>query len=256
MSKLLVRAKERIKANAIPFRVPETGPCAERLADVTEAIYGCYALVWLDGPAAESIQRGAVYLADLLATEIADDPEVLGLSALLAFLHARRGAWLRDRRYVPLTEQATEDWDHALIAAADQRLKQAFGLGRPGRFQIEAAIQAVHAARARTGVTDWPALQALYAGLIHFASTLGAVVSQAAVIGEVQGPKAGLAALSELADPRIQRFQPFWATRAHLLAQSGDTAGAEDAYARAISLTLSAPVREFLSAARARLAQA
>jgi RNA polymerase sigma-70 factor (ECF subfamily) len=256
MSKQLVRAKDRIKANAIPFRVPDTDLRSARLPDVTEAIYGCYALVWLDGPDADSIQREAVYLADLLATELGDDPEVLGLSALLAFLHSRRAARLRDGRYVPLAEQSTELWDHDLIAAADTRLRQAFRLGRPGRFQIEAAIQSVHAARARSGRTDWHALLSLYEGLTTLAPTLGAHVGRAAVVGEVHGAKPGLAALDALADPRLDRFQPFWATRAHLLARSGAVVEARDAYTRAISLTVSASARRFLETARAGLGDA
>ena len=253
MSKQLVRAKERIKANAIPFRVPEPEIRAERLSDVMEAIYGCYSLCWLDGLEADGMQREAVYLADLLATEMKDDPEVLGLSALLAFLHSRRAARLRDGCYVPLAEQPTELWDHDLSAAADMRLRQAFQLGRPGRFQIEAAIQSVHAARARTGMTDWPALLKLYEGLIHFAPTLGAYVSQAAVVGKIRGAEAGLAALEKPADPRLEQFQPYWATRAYLLGQSGAVAEARDAYDRAISLAVSAGARGFLVSARAKL---
>lgn len=253
MSKQLVRAKERIKANAIPFRVPEAELRAERVPDVTEAIYGCYSLCWLDGPDAESMQHEAVYLADLLATEIGDDAEILGLSALLAFLHSRRSARLRDGCYVPLSEQSTELWDHDLIAAADMRLRQAFQLGLPGRFQIEAAIQAVHAARARTGTTDWLALLSLYEGLIHFAPTLGAYVGQASVVGEAHGAEAGLATLKKLADPRLDRFQPYWATRAHLLARSGAVLDARAAYDRAISLAVSAGARGFLVSARAKL---
>jgi RNA polymerase sigma-70 factor (ECF subfamily) len=255
MSKQLVRAKERIKANAIPFRVPKPMIRAERLSDVMEAIYGCYSLCWLDGPETDSMQREAVYLADLLATEMNDDPEVLGLSALLAFLHSRRAARLRDGRYVPLVEQLTELWDYDLIAAADMRLRQAFKHGRTGRYQIEAAIQSVHAARARTGTTDWSALLALYEGLIHFAPTMGAYVSQAAVVGGVHGAEAGLAALEKLADPRLEQFQPYWATRAHLLAGSGAIVEARDAYDRAISLAVSAGARGFLATARAKLDQ-
>ncbi|WP_425038589.1 RNA polymerase sigma factor [Primorskyibacter sp. S187A] len=253
--KQLVRAKERIKANAIPFRVPDPEIRAERLSDVMEAIYGCYALCWLDGQEADSMQREAVYLSDLLASEMNDDPEVLGLSALLAFLHSRRAARLRDGCFVPLAEQPTEIWDHELVAAADLRLRQAFQLARPGRFRMEVAIQSVHAARARTGTTDWPALLSLYEGLIHFAPTLGAYVSQAAVVGEINGPEAGLSALEKRADPRLERFQPYWATRAHLLAGSGAIVEARDAYDRAISLAVSAGAKGGLATARAKLDQ-
>jgi RNA polymerase sigma-70 factor (ECF subfamily) len=256
ISRSLVRAKARIKANAIPFSIPERHQRGERLMEVAEAVYGCYSLVWLEGPEAESIQREAVFLADLLATEITDDPEVLGLSALLALLHSRRAARIKNGRYIPLTEQSTELWDTRLIEAANDRLKCAFAMGRPGRFQIEAAIQSVHAARISTGKTDWTALRSLYQGLIHFAPTLGAYVGQAAVIAEIEGADAGLDALNRLDDPRLDSLQPYWATRGHLLARQGSRSAAQEAYTRAISLTVSAPVRRFLINARDSLLQA
>nr|WP_246413637.1 DUF6596 domain-containing protein [Rubricella aquisinus] len=253
LSKTLTRAKARIKANNIAFALPEPQDRPARLGEVIEAIYGCYALVWTQGPEADSIQREAVFLADLLATEMPDDPEVLGLSALLAFLHSRRDARQVAGHYVPLSEQDTARWDHGLIHAADARLKQAFALGAPGRFQIEAAIQAVHAARAQTGQTDWQALLALYTGLVHLAPTLGAEVGRAMVAGQVHGAQAGLAALDALSPAHVARFQPYWATRAHLLSEAGQPAAAEEAYRSAISLTHEAPARAFLMAARARL---
>ena len=249
-TKMLSRAKVRIRANAIPFSVPEDELRAERLPDVTEAIYGCYSLAWKDGSDQDTMQREAVYLADLLATQIPDDAEVLGLSALLAFLHARKDARLVDGTFVPLPEQDTQLWDHALIAAADTRLRQAFVQANPGRFQIEAAIQSVHAARARTGQTDWPALLRLYDGLAAMSPTLGVIVSRAAVAAEVHGPNTGLSALDQIDDERVTRFQPYWATRAHLLKIGGHWATAEEAYRRAIALTLSDSQRGFLQAAR------
>ena len=249
ITKLLGRAKARIKANAIPFAVPDADLRSARLPDVTEAIYGCYALAWHEGPAREMVQREAVFLADLLATQIGDDAEVLGLSALLAFLHARQGARLADGVFVPLSDQNTDLWDHTLIAAADARLKTAFRLGHPGRFQIEAAIQSVHAMRATSGRTDWGALLQLYDGLMALAPTLGAQASRAAVIGELHGAAAGLRELDNIAEARVSRFQPYWATRAYLLGQSGQCVEAEAAYRRAISLTHTAPVRDFLETA-------
>jgi RNA polymerase sigma-70 factor (ECF subfamily) len=253
ITKLLSRAKARIKANAIPFSVPDDDVRPDRLVDVTEAIYGCYALAWNEGPERETVQREAVFLADLLATQIRDDAEVLGLSALLALLHSRQDARVVDGIFVPLSEQNTDLWDHALIAAADARLKTAFQLGAPGRFQIEAAIQSVHAMRATTGRTDWTALLQLYDGLLAVAPTLGAQTSRVAVIGELHGATAGLQALDQMKEARVSRFQPYWATRAHLLKQSGQAVAAESAYRRAISLTHTGPVRDFLEVARSQL---
>lgn len=254
LSKLLSRAKARIKANAIPFEIPEGPALAERLSEVSEAIYGCYALVWTEAADARDMQREALYLADLLATQMPDIPEALGLSALLGFLHSRREARSRDGAYVPLDRQDTALWDHDLIAAARARLWQAFDLGQPGRFQIEAAIQSVHAARARSGQTNWAALYDLYQALIAMAPTLGAMVSQCAVIAQLRGPEAGLAMLNRLDDARVARFQPYWATRASLLEQAGRPSDAAAAYDRAISLTHNGQQRAFLDTGRRRVA--
>lgn len=118
----------------------------------------------------------------------------------------------------------------------------------PGRFQIEAAIQSVHCARAVTGATDWSALRALYAALVERAPTMGARVAFAAAVGRVDGAAAGLAVLDAIGDEHVQRFQPAWATRAHLLFESGDVLAAAEAYVRAISLTTDVAARRYLEA--------
>lgn len=253
LSKLLGRAKARIKVNAIPFRLPEGADLPARIDDVCEAIYGTYSLAWLDSEDARDMQREAVFLADLLCETLPDEPEILGLAALLEYLHARQGARLVEGCYVPLDQQHTGLWDHLQIARAEARLRRAATKSQIGRFQLEAAIQGVHAARARTGKTDWKALSALYAGLVRMAPTLGALVSQAAVAGRIEGPFAGMALLDRLSESEVRRFQPFWATRAHLLAQSGASDQARIAYARAIGLTQNAPQRRWLQDQLARL---
>jgi RNA polymerase sigma-70 factor (ECF subfamily) len=113
-------------------------------------------------------------------------------------------------------------------------LRRAHTLGAVGRFQLEAAIQSVHCARATSGVTNWDALLALYDALVRLAPTLGARVSRAAVLARISGPAVGLAALDELGEPA---FQPWWAVRGHLLAEAGLVDDAARAYAKAISLT-------------------
>ncbi|MBV9089256.1 MAG: RNA polymerase subunit sigma-70, partial [Mycobacteriaceae bacterium] len=122
---------------------------------------------------------------------------------------------------------------------------------RPGRYQLEAAIQSAHCARAHTGHTDWAALRRLHRGLLRMAPSLGAVVALAAVEAQIDGPRAGLAALEAIDDAAVTRFQPAWATRAHLLANAGRNAEAATAYRRAIDLTGDAGVLEYL---RRRLA--
>jgi RNA polymerase sigma-70 factor (ECF subfamily) len=122
-----------------------------------------------------------------------------------------------------------------------------------GRFQIEAAIQSVHCARATSGATDWYALRTLYVALLSLAPTLGARVAHAAVVGRAEGARAGLEALDAIEDTAVQRFQPAWATRAHLLAEAGRVEEAVRAYERAISLTTGAAERRYLELRRARL---
>jgi RNA polymerase sigma-70 factor (ECF subfamily) len=115
-----------------------------------------------------------------------------------------------------------------------------------GRFQIEAAIQSVHCARASCGATDWRALRTLHAALLSVAPTLGARVAYAATVGRVEGAEAGLEALDSTAEEAVQRFQPAWATRAHLLAEAGRSEEAARAYERAIALTTDAGARRYL----------
>ena len=155
---------------------------------------------------------------------------------------------------MPLDEQDPREWDAALIAEGEAWLRRATGRGHPGRFQLEAAIQAVHCARARTGRTDWPALLMLYRALVLVAPSLGAHVALAGVVGRVEGPGAGLAALEPLAGrPAVGTFQPYWATRAHLLAQAGRVDDALAAYEAADALTDDEAVRGYLRERVARL---
>ena len=201
----------------------------ERLPPVLEAVYGCSALTWREP--ADSLAGEAAYLAVTLAALLPDEPETWGLAALTTLLLARAGA--RTGAYVPLEDQDPDDWDAALIAEGEAYLRRATSPGPPGRFQLEAAIQAVHCDRRRTGRTDWAALRTLYSALLAVAPSLGARVALAAVIGRVEGPDAGLAALPEDAE----RFQPYWATRADLLARAGQMQAAAESAATAIRLS-------------------
>ncbi len=251
LAQQLVRAKTRIKANAIPFRIPEGDDLSERLSDVLEAVYGAYALSWTDSEDAREMQREAVFLAGLLAELLPDEPEVLGLAALLEFIQARAGARTSGGGWAPLDEQDVGQWDEELTTRAERRLARAGRLKQVGRYQLEAAIQSVHAARRRTGVTDWRALAALYAGLVKLFPTLGARVSQAAVIAKVAGPVQGLESLVAIDPEALQRFQPYWATRAHLLSRLGRRTEAAAAYERAIALTTNPGQRAWLEGKRA-----
>ena len=252
MAQRLVRAKRRIRDTRIPFAVPDRRAMAERLPPVLEAVYGCHAIAWREG--AGSLAGEAQYLAVTLAALLEREPEAWGLAALVTLSLARQPA-IRARAdrppFVPLDEQDPATWDAALIAEGEEYLRRVSEhAGPPGRFQLEAAIQAVHCDRRRSGAMDWRALRTLYLALDGIAPSLGARVALAAVTGRIDGPDAGLAALPpEPADG----FQPWWAARADLLDRAGRSGEAAEAYARAADLADDAAVRDHLLARRRRL---
>src|SRR4051812_27102637 len=250
MAQRLVRVKKRIRDAGIPFVLPERDDLAEPLPAVLEAVYGAYAIDWQlapQGAPIESLSAEALHLALVLTELLPDDPEVLGLAALMCLSEARRPARrTADGAFVPLAEQDTDLWDAALIARGEALLRRAHDHHRPGRFQYEAAIQSAHCARAGQGHVDMNALRKLHRALLRITPSLGAAVAAAAVDGELDGPAAGLRALAAIDGPSAARFQPYWTTRAHLLAEVGRGAEAAQAYRRAIELTADAGVAEHL----------
>ncbi|WP_243063415.1 RNA polymerase sigma factor [Humibacter sp. RRB41] len=256
MTGRLVRAKRKIRAAGIPFAVPDRRAMPARLPPVLEAVYGAYAIEWR--PIAGVIERGSLSaeslaLADLLAELLPQEPEVLGLDALLHLSAARQGAALDALgQFVPLDEQDPERWDAALIARGEDLLLRASRFGVVGRFQLEAAIQSAHDARAHGIDVDPVALRRLHEVLVGMRPTLGARVALAATIADADGASAGLAALDAIGDVGMERFQPAWATRAHLLSALGRRDEADASYDRAISLTTDPVLRAHLERRRSR----
>ncbi len=148
--------------------------------------------------------------------------------------------------YVPLSEQDTARWSRTMIEEAEALLRDAEQRGRIGRFQLEAAIQAVHARRAVTGATDWESIALLYEALARLAPTIGALVGRAAAIAEARGAAVGWAQLQAIPIDAVRSYQPYWALAAHLLKRLGRRAEAAAAYASAIGLCEDPAMRDFL----------
>ena len=255
MGQRLVRAKRKIRQAGILFALPQDDDLPPRLEAVLEAIYAAYGLGRHEAagvdPAAEDLADEAIWLARVVRQRMPDEPEVRGLVALMLFCHSRRSARRApDGRYVPLSEQDPEAWSAGAIREAEAELSAAAELHRPGRFQLEAAIQSVHAERAQTGRTDWGAIAVLYEHLVRLAPSLGARVARAAALAEAHGPAEGLATLDRIERAAVTTYQPYWAVRAHLVRSLGREAEAREAYDRAIGLAEDPATRQFLLARR------
>ena len=259
MGQRLVRAKAKIKRAGIPFRLPEHDDLPGRLDAVLEAIYATFAEGWSDPAGTEARRRNradeSIWLGELVATLMPDEPEALGLLALMLHAQARRAA-RRDAEggYVPLAEQDPALWDTRQIDAAEALLLRASKLANIGRYQLEAAVQSAHVIRRRTGRADWAAIVQLYDALALLTGSPVVAINRAVALAQTQGAAAGLAALDTIAgDARLADYQPYWAARAVLLARTGATEPADAAYVRAIGLEADPAVRRFLQQRRAAL---
>jgi len=251
MGQRLVRAKTKIRSGGIQFEVPQERDLPQRLDAVLEAIYAAFGIGWDDVEGVD--QRGrelaeeAIWLARVLLQLMPREAEVQGLLALMLHCEARRRARRGpDGRYIPLLEQDSQQWSLPLIEEAERHLAEAASRGRTGRFQLEAAIQSVHAERARSGRTEWTAIMLFYERLVRISPTLGTRTGYAVAVGEANGPEAGLAVLNGIELHAVAAYQPYWAVRAHLLQRLGKTPEAVDAFDRAIGLAEDPAVRQFL----------
>jgi RNA polymerase sigma-70 factor, ECF subfamily len=259
MGQRLVRTKQKIALAGIPFRLPERSDLPERLGAVLEAIYAAFTEGWSDPAGTEARRRNlaeeAIWLGRLVASLLPEEPEALGLLALMLYADARRTA-RRDTLgdYVPLDQQDTALWDSGAIAEAEALLRAAGAKGTLGRYQLEAAIQSAHVVRRLTGRADWNAIDVLYGALATLTGSAVVAVNRAIAVARTRGPAAGLAALDGLKDdPQLAAYQPYWAARAELLALTGARADADRAYELAIGLESDPAVRRYLQGQRERL---
>lgn len=238
----LWRAKVKIRAAGIGFHVPSAAELPDRLAAVLEAIYAAYGTGWDDWAGLRAGLSGeAIWLARLLTELLPGEAEAHGLLALLLFIEARKPARrAADGRFVPLSAQDTALWSTDMLAEAEACLHRAAAHATPGRFQLEAAIQAVHADRRRTGQVDRDSIALLYEGLYATAPTTGVAVARAAAVGEARGAEAARALLGKLSPDAVATYQPYWVLRAHLGLDRAD------ALARALALTADPAARGLL----------
>ncbi len=250
MEQRLVRAKTKIREAGIPFSVPESPEWDERASFVLDAIYSAYTAGWEnvtdDSSTHHALAREAVVIGRTLVELMPNEPEARGLLALMLHCEARRDArYTPGGEFVPLDKQDTSRWSQPLTDEAEHHLRIASAAKRKARYQLEAAIQSLHAHRAVSGVIDWNEITLLYEGLVRLAPTIGALVGRAVALAESGNVTAGLAALESISADTAN-YQPWWAARAHLLRLLGRSSEARAAFERAASLTDDFALRAYL----------
>jgi predicted RNA polymerase sigma factor len=261
MAQRISRAKQSIASSNVPFAIPDDDERHARLAAVLHVLY----LVFNEGSAATS--GGDVHRADLTAEAIRltrslrsllpDDPEVMGLLALMLLTEARRGARTGPHgELIPLDEQDRSRWDRAMIAEGIALVTESLPKGGVGEYRLQAAIAAVHDEAARVEDTDWPQIVALYEALAQVNESPAVALNHAVAVAMVEGPRVGLGLLARLeGDPRLAGTHRLDAVRAHLLERAGEIDEAVVRYRAAAAKTTSVPERNYLMLRAARLAE-
>src|SRR4051812_35458923 len=261
LAQRIVRAKRKLRDNHASYRVPRAAELPDRLHAVLVTVY----LIYTEGHTATAgdtltrvdLSHEAIRLGRVLTELMPDEPEAIGLLALMLLTEARRPARIgADGSMIRLADQDRTKWDRALIAEGHALVRACLRRNQPGPFQIQAAIAAVHADAVVAADTDWSQIVALYDQLYAMRPNPVVAINRAIAIAELGGPSAGLDALEAidaLGADALDDYQPYHAARADLLARAGHTEAADHAYARAIELSANATERRFLEARRAAL---
>jgi RNA polymerase sigma-70 factor (ECF subfamily) len=231
--------------------VPEPPELDERVAFVLDAIYSAYTTGWESLTEAGSTHRAlagdAIAIGRTLVQLMPNEPEAYGLLALMLHCEARSEArYASTGEFVPLDQQDTALWSRPMIDEAEKYLRSAAAFKRMGRYQLEAAIQSVHAHRIVSGNIDWPGILLLYEGLVQIAPGIGSLVGRAVALAQAGSPAIGFTRLEELPSDRVTNYQPYWAARGHLLELLDRQGEAQEAFTRAASLTDDPALREYL----------
>ncbi|HSE09538.1 MAG TPA: DUF6596 domain-containing protein [Nocardioidaceae bacterium] len=257
MAQRISRAKQRIKASGVPFRMPAPEERPERLRSVLHVLYLLFNEGYTSTGGRElhraDLSDEAIRLTRMVHRLLPDDAEVTGLLALMLLTDARRPARTdADGELVPLPEQDRSLWDQALTAEGLGLVDEAVAQGAVGEYQLQAAIAAIHARAAKAGDTDWPQILALYGLLDRMTGNPVVTLNRAVAAAMADGPAAGLAILDAVAE-KLEGHHRIDAVRAHLLEMAGETEAAVAHFEAASRVTTSLPEQHYLAAQAARL---
>jgi RNA polymerase sigma-70 factor (ECF subfamily) len=254
MGQRITRAKKKIAAANVPYRVPETEDLPERLSGVLAVLFLVFNEGYLasgDGdPVRAELTGEAIRLARILRHLLPEEPEVMGLLGLMVLSEARREARVRNGQLVRLDEQDRAGWDRALVAEGHDLVRECLAINRPGRYQILAAINAVHTDAPTAADTDWSQIVALYDQLTRIDPSPIVALNRAVAVAELDGPEVALALIDRLP---LSGYHAWHAARADLLRRLGRTAEAKEAYDAAAAATQNSAERAYLSRKRGEL---